>query len=88
MRHYNENRVIFQGLPFNRNNVFTYKWMKLPDCAFNIDVKSAFTIWDPIFLSGVTECQRGAEIKNTLCKVLHLECNKKSGSAVALGTFV
>ena len=41
--------------------------MKLPDCAFNIDVKSAFTFWDPIILSGVTACQRGAEIKKTPC---------------------
>ena len=41
--------------------------MKLPDCAFNINVKSAFTFWDPIILFGVTSCQRGAEIKkNTL----------------------
>ena len=37
--------------------------MKLPDCAFNIDVKSAFTFWDPIILLGVTACQRGAGIK-------------------------
>ena len=63
MRHYNENRVIFQGLPCNRNNVFTYIWMKLPDCAFNIDIKSAFNFWDPIILLGVTVCQRGAGIK-------------------------
>ena len=55
--------VIFQCSLFNENNVFTYIWMKLPDCAFNIDVKSAFTFWDPIFLLGVTACQRGAEIK-------------------------
>ena len=37
--------------------------MKLPDCAFNIDVKSAFNFLDPLFLLGVTVCQRGAEIK-------------------------
>ena len=36
MHHYNENKVIFQGSSFNRNNVFTYMWMKLPNCAFNM----------------------------------------------------
>ena len=41
--------------------------MKLQDCAFNIDVKSAFTFRDLIFLLGVTACQRGAEIKKTPC---------------------
>ena len=45
--------------------------MKLPDCAFNIDVKSAFTFCDPIILLGVTACQRGAEIKKTPC-TLHV----------------
>ena len=67
MRHYNENKVIFQGSSYNRNNVFTYIWMKLPDCAFNIDVESSFTFWDPIIFSGVTACQREAEIKKTPC---------------------
>ena len=39
-------------------------WMKLQNCAFNIDVKSAFAFWDPIIiLLGVTACQRGAGIK-------------------------
>ena len=33
--------------------------MRLPDCAFNIDCKSDFTFRDPIFLLGVTACQRG-----------------------------
>ena len=37
--------------------------MKLPDCAFNIDVKSAFTFLDPIFLLGVMAGQRGGRIK-------------------------
>ena len=43
--------------------------MKLPDCAFNIDVKSAFTFLDPIILKRVTACQRGGKIKKTPCTI-------------------
>ena len=40
IRHYNENRVFFQGSLFDGNNVSTYIQMKLPDFSFNIDVKT------------------------------------------------
>ena len=39
----NENMVFFQKSLCNGNNVFTDTQMKLPDSAFNIDVKSART---------------------------------------------
>ena len=45
--------------------------MKLPDCAFDIDVKSAFTFWDPIFLLEVTACQRGPELKKQPVYILN-----------------
>ena len=65
MCHYNENKVFFQGLSLKRNNVFTYMWMKLPDCAFNIDVKSAFTFWDPIVFWELRRVKEGGGDKKT-----------------------
>ena len=46
--------------------------MKLPDCASNIDVKSAFNFWDPIFILGVMVCQRGAGIKKHPVYIFYL----------------
>ena len=42
--------------------------MKLPDCAFNMDVKNGYTFLDSIILWGVTAGERRGEIKNTLYK--------------------
>ena len=36
----NENREFSKSSLFNRNNIFIYIQMKLPDSAFNIDVKN------------------------------------------------
>ena len=42
--------------------------MKLPDCAFNIDVKSAFTFLNPIFLWELRRVKEGGGNKKTPCR--------------------
>ena len=59
--------VFFQSSLCNGNNVFTDTQMKLPDSAFNIDVKSAHTFQDPIIFWEVVALQRDAEINKTPC---------------------
>ena len=66
-----------------------YKWN------YQIDVKSAFTFWDPIILFGVTACQRGARIKKhpVVMKLLQLKIErrvpkgKKAFKRAQVGTF-